>query len=57
MRRQKYLRVREKKIGENRRSLRKWKKQTDLNKKGPLNIEVDWRRDRVWGSAEDGLLP
>lgn len=55
MGKQKYLRVREKKIGENRRSLRKWKK-TDL-KKGPLNIEVDWRRDRVWGSAEDGLLP
>lgn len=28
-----------------------------LKKRGPLNIEVDWMRDRVWGSAEDGLLP
>lgn len=36
MRRQKYLRVREKKIGENRRSLRKWKKQTDLKKEDHL---------------------
>lgn len=29
---------------------------TDL-KKGSLNIEVDRRWNRVWGSAEHGLLP